>query len=195
MNSQPETTITISNPVPLHCQHRTPSGRRCRMPVSDPDSGLCFRHAADRQKELDQADLASALIGDIQEFRSAADINHSLGELYKLQARNKITPRRAAVLAYTCNLLLRTLPAINHEQKDKDKAGEDTDMIHLFPPHLQEIILQKRRFAAEHYAKSRSAQTNSQPQDPERAAYARFSAHSAPNDTNAPNTTNTKESS
>jgi len=112
MNSQTATPITNSNSVPLHCQHRTASGRRCRMAVSDPDSGLCPKHAADRQKELDQADLAAALVGDIQEFRDALTINHSLGELYKLQARNKITPRRAAVMAYTCNLLLRTLPAI-----------------------------------------------------------------------------------
>jgi hypothetical protein len=85
------------------------------MAVSDPDSGLCFKHAAERQQELDQADLAASLIGNLEEFRSAADINHSLGELYKLQAHNKITPRRAAVMAYTCNLLLRTLPAIERE--------------------------------------------------------------------------------
>jgi hypothetical protein len=113
----PETsssTITSDSPH-LHCQHRTASARRCRMAVSEPDSGLCSRHAALLQKDLDQADLAASLIGDIQEFRSAADINHSLGELYKLQARNKITPRRAAVMAYTANLLLRTLPAIEHE--------------------------------------------------------------------------------
>src|SRR5439155_25681726 len=104
------------------CQYRTASGRRCRMASSEPHSGLCHKHAAERQQNLDQADLAAALIGDIEEFRSAADINHSLGELYKLQARNKITPRRAAVMAYTANLLLRTLPAIyaeeNAEQDD-----------------------------------------------------------------------------
>src|SRR5437667_9810624 len=86
------------------------------MAVSDPHTGLCHKHAAERQQNLDQADLAAALIGDIEEFRSASDINHSLGELYKLQARNKITPRRAAVMAYTANLLLRTLPAIDAEE-------------------------------------------------------------------------------
>jgi len=108
-------TITATLVLP-HCQQRTPSGRRCRMAVSDPDSGLCSRHSAERQKDLDQADLSASLIGGIQEFRSAADINHSLGELYKLQARNKITPRRAAVMASTCNLLLRTLPAIARDR-------------------------------------------------------------------------------
>lgn len=105
-----------STSVLPHCQQRTPSGRRCRLPISDPASGLCPKHAADRHTDLDQADLASSLIGNVQEFLSAADINHSLGELYKLQARNKITPRRAAVMAYTANLLLRTLPVIAAEK-------------------------------------------------------------------------------
>src|SRR3989475_9722716 len=65
--------------------------------------------------EIYTLSLHDALPIYIQEFRDALTINHSLGELYKLQARNKITPRRAAVMAYTCNLLLRTLPAIEHE--------------------------------------------------------------------------------
>src|SRR3977135_2413007 len=74
----------ITNPAPLHCQYRSALGRRfCRMAISNMDSGLCSRHAALLQKDFDQADLAASLIGDIQEFRSAAD-NHSLGELYKL---------------------------------------------------------------------------------------------------------------
>ncbi|HEY6944549.1 MAG TPA: hypothetical protein VI431_05360, partial [Candidatus Acidoferrum sp.] len=46
---------------------------------------------------------------------SAVDINHVLGELYKLLASDKISPRRGAVMAYTCSLLLRTLPAIDDE--------------------------------------------------------------------------------
>jgi len=121
MNSQTETTIAIPNSAPLHCQQRTASGRRCRMAVSDPDSGLCSKHAADCQKELDQADLAAVLIGDVQEFRDPAAINHSLGELYKLQARNKINPRRAAVMAYTASLLLRTLPAISRDGQLKEQ--------------------------------------------------------------------------
>ena len=123
MNPQTATAVTDSNSAPLHCRHRTASGRRCRMAVSDPHSGLCHKHAAERQQNLDQADLAAALIGDIEEFRSAADINHSLGELYKLQARNKITPRRAAVMAYTANLLLRTLPAIYAEENAEQDDG------------------------------------------------------------------------
>jgi len=116
MTPETSSSTTIPSSTSIHCQHRSVSGRRfCRLPISDPDSGLCSKHAAEHQRDLDQVDLAAPLIGKIEEFRSAADINHSLGELYKLQARNKITPRRAAVMAYTASLLLRTLPAIQKE--------------------------------------------------------------------------------
>src|SRR5260370_18187346 len=124
MNSQTETIITIPNSAPPHCQQRTPSGRHCRMAVSDPDSGLCAKHAADRRNELDQADLAAVLVGDIQDFRDPVTINHSLGELDKLQARNKINPRRAAVMAYTATLLLRTLPAIARDTAPRRKNND-----------------------------------------------------------------------
>lgn len=121
MDPLTETTIANSGSALLHCQHRSLTGRHCRLPIFDSASGLCTKHAAARQKDLDQADLAVSLIGDNQEFRSAVAINHSLGELYKLQARNKITPRRAAVMAYTANLLLRTLPAIEKELHPEDE--------------------------------------------------------------------------
>ena|ERR1700730_6542589 len=115
-------TTSIGNvSIQLHCQHRFPSQRFCRLPIADTGSGLCSKHAALHQQDLDQADLAASLIGDTEEFRSAVVINRSLGELYKLQARNKIHPRRAAVMAYTCNLLLRTLPAIERELHPEDE--------------------------------------------------------------------------
>jgi hypothetical protein len=106
---------SICDSVPPHCQHRTPSGRRCRMAVFDRNSSLCPRHAA-LQQQLQDADFASVLIGDTGEFRDAVSINRSLGELYKLLARNQISPRRGAVMAYTANLLLRTLPEIERER-------------------------------------------------------------------------------
>ena len=96
------------------CQHRARKGR-CRELASDPDTGLCFKHAAEHKKQRDAANVATRLIGDTQEFTSAVAINRSLGELYKLLARDEIAPRRAAVMAYTCNLLLHTLPAMERE--------------------------------------------------------------------------------
>ena len=55
-------STTITDSSPLHCQHRSASGRRfCRLPISDPDSGLCSRHAALLQKDFDQAGRAASL--------------------------------------------------------------------------------------------------------------------------------------
>jgi len=114
----PNVVATTPNSSLGHCTHRTPSGRRCRLPVSDPASQLCSRHAARRNKEQITAAQAAALIGESGEFRSPVEINRSLGELYKLLARNEIAPRRAAVMAYTCSLLLRSLVAIERELDD-----------------------------------------------------------------------------
>jgi hypothetical protein len=93
------------------------------MAVSDPKSGLCFRHAALRARQ-DSGDFSPELVCGIDEFRSAEDINHVLGELYKLLAADKISPRRGAVMAYTCSLLLRTLPAIERELDPSDQEQE-----------------------------------------------------------------------
>ncbi len=104
------------------CRHRTVSGRRCRLRVLNPESHLCFRHAQLRQKKRRAEDLACDLAGQLTEFTSAADINSFLSRLLLLQAHDRIAPRRAAVMAYTCNLLLRTLPAIardNHLQPEQ----------------------------------------------------------------------------
>ena len=121
MNSE----TPVSSPALLHCQHRSGlSGSRCRMAISDPDSGLCYRHAAEEKSNRDRANVAAQLIGDTQEFTSAVTINRSLGELYKLLARDEIAPRRAAVMAYTCNLLLRTLLAIELELNPPDEPQQ-----------------------------------------------------------------------
>jgi hypothetical protein len=104
--------------APEHrCEHRTLSGRHCRQSTKDARSTLCPTHAA-MEKQRHSADLAATLSADPDAFISAEGINHSLGELYTLLAQDRISPRRAAVLAYISNLLLRTLPAIDAEQGD-----------------------------------------------------------------------------
>jgi hypothetical protein len=104
---------TANAAVPsIRCAHRTPAGRRCRLPVSDPRSGLCPQHCA-AQQQVEAADHYLHLTTKFQYFQTAQGINHSLGNLYQLLAQNRISPRRAAVLAYINSLLLRTLPQID----------------------------------------------------------------------------------
>jgi len=105
------------------CSHRDAAGRQCRTPITDPRSSLCSYHFNQRaQKQADLTDVYAPLIRNSQGLQTAQGINLSLTNLYQLLARNLISPRRAAVLAYINSLLLRTLPAI-----DADLAAGITD--------------------------------------------------------------------
>jgi len=99
--------------TPERCQHRTPTGRQCRSVVADPSSSFCAAHAA--SEPADSEDFTAALTEKACRFQNAAGINQSLGALYTLLAQGRISPRRASVLAYISNLLLRTLPAIDND--------------------------------------------------------------------------------
>jgi hypothetical protein len=97
------------------CLHRHPSNRRCRMPISDRSSHYCDRHAHLQSPDQAPLDLTRELTSNAKKFTSARSINQFLANLLMLLAQDRITPRRGAVLAYTCNLLLRTLPAIEDD--------------------------------------------------------------------------------
>jgi len=103
------------------CQHRTPSGRQCRSSRSGSASALCTRHG-NIEKHRRSADLTADLTVGRDTFLSAGAINRSLAELYTLLARNRVSPRRVAVLAYIGSLLLRTLSAIKQEQSSPNEA-------------------------------------------------------------------------
>jgi len=113
------------DPAALHyCSHRTPTGRRCHFPVFG-NSALCSRHSPKYlpQAEADlNADFGKQLLSSPQR---ASNINAFLARLAILVVQNRISPRRAAVLAYVSNLLLRSLPEIDREN--------DTQR---FPPKL-----------------------------------------------------------
>jgi hypothetical protein len=69
----------------------------------------------------------------LDDLQSAAEINQFLAKLLMLVVQNRISARRAAVLAYITNQLLRTLPAITKEENSEptqiifDMPGPDRD--------------------------------------------------------------------
>ena len=101
---------------PTRCTYRSSSGRQCRLAIFDPQSGLCANHHADL-KQNERADVADILFRDAQDFQTAQGINYALRSLYWLVGKNRISSRRANVLAYICGLMLRTLPEIAADQK------------------------------------------------------------------------------
>ena len=108
------------------CQHRTSTGRRCRHSISDAAAGLCSKHLKSRQDYRQEADLSATLLGQLTELSSASDINKVLSSLFLALSQDRIAARRAAVLAYIGNLLLRTLPAMDRE------TGEDSPVQVIF---------------------------------------------------------------
>jgi len=102
------------------CRHFTSTGRRCRLAVLDPASGLCFRHVG-LQFQVSDEDLSPAFMGLLSGFQSASQIHAFLTQVTVLLAQNRVSTRRAAILAYLGQILLRTLPAIEHELNPEDQ--------------------------------------------------------------------------
>src|SRR5258708_10408809 len=116
MKPQTANSVVLS----VRCAHRTPGGRQCRLPTSDAVSGLCPQHRAQHQ-QMEAADHYPHLTRNYHDFQTAQGSNHSLHSLYELLAQNRISPRRAAVLAYTNTFLLPTPPQINPTQSTATK--------------------------------------------------------------------------
>ncbi|HEY4816223.1 MAG TPA: hypothetical protein VIH67_02260 [Candidatus Acidoferrum sp.] len=115
------------------CTYLFPNGRRCRLHATNVNPNFCPAHAPLPANQHDAAEIASTLTVNLDDFTSAAQINDFLSRLLLLLAQDKISTRRAAVLAYITNQLLRTLPAIAKEENAEpttiifDMPGPDRD--------------------------------------------------------------------
>src|SRR5215472_16525697 len=98
------------------CGHRTRTGKRCRLPVL-PNSVLCFRHTALPVSHNDTSDLSRDLfgelpVGQLPDLKGAEQVNECLSKTVVLLAQGRISPRRAAVLTFSCSQLLRSVSAM-----------------------------------------------------------------------------------
>jgi hypothetical protein len=62
--------------------------------------------------------FAKELLGPLDDFHTAAGINHALGRLFVLLAANRLPARNAGTLAYVCQLMLQSLPGVKDECSD-----------------------------------------------------------------------------
>ncbi len=131
MTQQIANSSSINNSA--RCTHRFPNSKRCRLYVRTRDSAYCSTHAKLPQNQQEPPETAASLTADLKEFRSAIPINEFLARLLLLLAENKISARRAAVLAYITNQLLRTLPAIDRELNPKEDPNAPTQIIFDMP--------------------------------------------------------------
>ena len=125
-------TQSASNPSFINntarCIYLYPNGRRCRLYATAVNPNFCPAHAPLPANQPNPAEIASTLTANLDDFTSAVQINDFLSRLLLLLAQDKISTRRAAVLAYITNQLLRTLPAI-----DKEEHRDETTIIFDMP--------------------------------------------------------------
>jgi hypothetical protein len=76
---------------------------------------LCVIHARSEHELLAADQAARRLVSLSGDFKTASDINHVLGELFRLVAENRIPHRDAVSLAYIAQLLLQSLPHVRNE--------------------------------------------------------------------------------
>ena len=94
------------------CLYRSQAGRRCRQPVARGSLYYCGTHADLIPPEGARADLYPELVAGVDHFRDHDEIHQMIANLLMLVAQDRLSARRGAVLAYTCNLLLKNLAAI-----------------------------------------------------------------------------------
>jgi hypothetical protein len=117
---------------PSRCQHRYENGTRCRTPCLPSQSGLCIRHfnlnvAAGLPlvpAPSDFEDLSADLLPQPSEFDAALSINQFLSRLLVLVTKGRVTPRRAAVMAYITNQILHSQRAFHRERETQEQSEQ-----------------------------------------------------------------------
>jgi hypothetical protein len=86
------------------------------MPSHPDYKGLCRNHGtAQRRTQYREDDLFKELASPAGDFITKIDINHVLGKLFEALAANRVSPRRAATLAYIGHLLLQSQKGARYE--------------------------------------------------------------------------------
>jgi hypothetical protein len=94
------------------------------MPAHPKYNGLCLNHGTiHKRATMREDDLYNELASPSGAFLSQAEINQSLGKLYEALAGNRISPRRAATLAYIAYLLLQAHSGLKAEARLTELQG------------------------------------------------------------------------
>jgi hypothetical protein len=110
------------------CTHIRADGKRCALPRAANHDSLCLHHlrlADDYAPAQDPgADaLVARKLGSLTDLKTRTAVNDALAKLFTLRARKLISARDTAILAYIAQLLLQTLPGVQHEYTQVHEFG------------------------------------------------------------------------
>ncbi len=101
------------------CTFKFANGKFCTMPAHPKYEGLCLNHATIHRRTYHREDdLVKELASPAGDFITQIDINHVLGKLFEALAANRVSPKRAATLAYIGHLLLRSQSGARNEARN-----------------------------------------------------------------------------
>jgi hypothetical protein len=107
------------------CKFTFTDGRRCTMPVHPDFNGFCRSHGTNhRRTQYREDDLFQELASPAGDFITQIDINHVLGKLFGALAANRVSPRRAATLAYIGHLLMQSQKSARREANMWDSESK-----------------------------------------------------------------------
>ena len=121
---------------------------------------------------MQPADLTPELIKDPKDLDGLDGIYDFLARLIILQAQNRISTRRAAVLAYITNQLLRTFAAIKRVQAEQEpqivvsRSAAPGRLTGGKPVHVQQSLSAQQMLLASNAPKNRCAQSKTIPLTP-----------------------------
>ena len=103
------------------CTFKFANGKFCTMPAHPKHDGLCLNHATIHRRTFHREDdLVKELASPAGDFITQIDINHVLGKLFEALAANRVSPRRAATLAYIGHLLMQSQSGARREASNWD---------------------------------------------------------------------------
>jgi hypothetical protein len=94
---------------PFTCVHFFADGRRCQMPPSADDMGLCYFHAKKFQNRLNSQEAGRQISQFLEtDILTACDLSSTFASLFSATAQGRIKPKTAATLTYLGRLMLQT---------------------------------------------------------------------------------------
>ncbi len=110
------TNANSSAGIAARCQFQFSDGRCCRMLRSPLHPSFCTFHARQELQLLESQRLGDEISASLNgDFLTATDINHVLGKLFIAASQGRVPLRKAAILTYTGQVMLSSLPYVKKE--------------------------------------------------------------------------------
>ena len=103
--SNSDSSTSIALPDASRCAFTSVNQRRCRMPIASPDSRYCGFHC--RHEKADAQSICAELDQAAGSLQGPEDVLNVLSAVFRATTQNRIPIRKAAVLGYLGQMLLR----------------------------------------------------------------------------------------